>query len=120
MLWQVGAERGQHYPQQSISSAHQQLEKLELSTQDQALLRYCIQLTIHPAAMTRENIATLRSVDFNDREIHDIAMVVACFSFMNRLADGTGVTCLEKRKQFAITLLGEDAWNKHLTWGAEK
>ena len=85
---------------------------------DQAIVAFAIQLTIDPGAVRRDHHAPLRQVGLGDREIHDIVHVVACFSYMNRLADGTGVAVLEGERAFAVALLGQDAWDAHQAWAA--
>ena len=66
--------------------------------------------------MRSTHVEELRQQGHSEREIHDIVMVVACFSFMNRLADGTGVTVQEGRYDLARRLLGEEALRQHLAW----
>ena len=115
-MWSIGAEREDNSPPQIIAIANQELLQFDLLMKDQALLHYVISLTVSPTTMRQKHIIALQEAGYNDREIHDIVMIVSCFSFMNRLADGTGVTCLDKSRSFAVQLLGEDAWNAHLAW----
>ena len=115
-MWQTGELRSQFPPKETIRQAQKQLELLSLSEEDKAVLNYVLQLTIHPADMNSKNIESLRLMRFSDHEIHDIVLVISCFSFMNRLADGTGVRVLERRRKFAIALLGEECWKQHKRW----
>jgi len=55
-------------------------------------------------------------VGLDERAVYDVVMVVACFAFMNRLADGTGVTVQADRYDLARDLLGEAALAGHLRW----
>ena len=80
------------------------------------MLRYVMELTIAPTNMEKNHIEDVQRTGFDDREIHDIVMIVACFSFMNRLADGTGVACSPKQQEFATELLGCEAWEQHMRW----
>jgi len=57
-----------------------------------AMLRYVEQLTRSPADTESADIEALRSVGFSDRDILDIAEVTAYFAYVNRIADGLGVT----------------------------
>ena len=57
-----------------------------------AMLRYVEQLTRSPADIESTDIEALRSVGFSDRDILDIAEVTAYFAYVNRIADGLGVT----------------------------
>jgi alkylhydroperoxidase family enzyme len=92
------------------------LEELDLPTEDRAMLRYVVALTIDPGKMRAPEVKFLREAGFSERGIHDIVMVVSCFSFMNRLADGTGVTTQEGRYELARELLGDEALQEHLAW----
>ena len=96
--------------------AREVLDGLDLPAADRAMLRYVVALAIDPGKMRAEEVELLRAAGFSDREIHDIVMVVSCFSFMNRLADGTGVTTLEPRYELARELLGDEALEQHLAW----
>ena len=57
-----------------------------------AMLRYVEQLTRSPADIESADIEALRSVGFSDRDILDIAEVTAYFAYVNRIANGLGVT----------------------------
>ena len=56
------------------------------------MLDYAERLTRTPAETGPGDIETLRSVGFTDRDILDIAEVTAYFAYVNRIADGLGVT----------------------------
>ncbi len=56
------------------------------------MLAYAVKLTVTPAATTRADVAALRTVGFDDRDILDIAQVTAYYAYVNRIADGLGVT----------------------------
>ena len=60
------------------------------------MIDYALALTRTPQTVTAENVETLRAAGFDDRGIHDIALVTAYFAFVNRVADGLGVE-LEQR-----------------------
>ena len=84
--------------------------------QDAALIRYAADLALRSGEMTSQQVDTLRELGFSDREVHDIVMVSACFAFMNRLADGTGVALQADRYPLARELFGDHALTKHLRW----
>lgn len=56
------------------------------------MLDYADRLTRDPAAMGQSDIEALRAVGFSDRDVLDIAEVTAYFAYVNRIADGLGVT----------------------------
>lgn len=62
-----------------------------LAESDRVMLDYAVKLTHTPAAVTADDVATLRSAGFDDRAIHDICSITAYYAFVNRIADGLGV-----------------------------
>ena len=62
-----------------------------LSDADHELCLFAEKLTKSPAAMTEENIATLRSHGFCDAAIHDATQVISYFNYINRIADALNV-----------------------------
>lgn len=74
------------------------LAAIEMSWEDSGLvekrlsmLRYAVKLTNAPGDMVEADVTDLRSVGFSDRDILDIAEVVAYYAYVNRIADGLGV-----------------------------
>lgn len=63
-----------------------------LSTADRAMLDYVYKLTQTPAEVSRDDVQALHDAGFDDRAILDIAQITAYFAFVNRTADGLGVT----------------------------
>lgn len=63
-----------------------------LGTRRLAMLRYARKLTQLPQSMTEADVESLRSAGFTDIDILHIAEVVAYYAYVNRLADGLGVT----------------------------
>lgn len=66
-----------------------------LSPADRAMLDYASKLTRTPAAVSSDDVQVLRRAGFDDRTILDIAQITAYFAFVNRTADGLGVTLEE-------------------------
>ncbi|MBK7399580.1 MAG: peroxidase-related enzyme [Myxococcales bacterium] len=56
-----------------------------------AMIGYAVKLTRSPAAMREADVDALRLAGLDDRAVLDLAMVVAYFNFVNRLAHGLGV-----------------------------
>ena len=56
-----------------------------------AMIKYAIKLTKTPEEVTEEDIKSLRTVGFSDRDILDIALITSYFNFVNRIALGLGV-----------------------------
>ena len=56
------------------------------------MLTYSVKLTETPGDMTEADVISLRDAGFSDLDILDIAEVVAYFAYVNRIADGLGVT----------------------------
>lgn len=57
-----------------------------------AILRYAEKLTRQPEAMTRDDLTSLRASGLDDRAVLEVVEITAYFNFVNRLADGLGVT----------------------------
>ena len=56
------------------------------------MLSFALKLTNEPRNMEITDINKLRKVGFSDRYILDIVVVTAYYAYVNRLADGLGVT----------------------------
>ena len=56
------------------------------------MLGYVEKLTRCPQNMTEADVASLRDAGFTDRDILDICEVAAYYAYVNRIADGLGVT----------------------------
>tara|TARA_B100000959_G_C14825591_1_gene559672 strand:+ start:789 stop:992 length:204 start_codon:yes stop_codon:yes gene_type:complete len=56
------------------------------------MLSFAVKLTNEPRNMEITDINKLREVGFSDRDILDIVEVTAYYAYVNRLADGLGVT----------------------------
>ena len=91
---------------------------LPASDADRGLLRFVLQLALAPRTMDQSCVTALEAVGYDARGVHDVVHVVACFSYMNRLADGVGVTLLEGRRALATELFGADAVAAHERWGS--
>ncbi len=63
-----------------------------LSPARSAMLRYSVKLTHTPGDMIEADVIELRDAGFSDRDILDIAEVVGYYAYVNRIADGLGVT----------------------------
>jgi hypothetical protein len=85
---------------------------------DAEIAALTVRLALLPRSMTRERLAPLRDAGLDDRAIHDAVNVAACFSYMNRLADGLGVTLEPQKLEWSRFLMGEEATDAHLAWGA--
>jgi uncharacterized peroxidase-related enzyme len=63
-----------------------------LPAADRAMVDYVAKLTLTPAAVTQDDVQTLREAGFDDRAILDMAQITSYFAFVNRMADGLGVS----------------------------
>jgi uncharacterized peroxidase-related enzyme len=57
-----------------------------------AMLAYAVKLTDTPAEMTEADVISLRDAGYSDRDILDINEVVSYYAYVNRIADGLGVS----------------------------
>jgi uncharacterized peroxidase-related enzyme len=63
-----------------------------VSPKRKAMLSYSEKLTLRPWDVTETDVAMLREEGFTDRDILDIAEVVGYYAYVNRIADGLGVS----------------------------
>ena len=56
-----------------------------------SMLAYVEKLTARPQDIATEDVDSLRSAGFTDRDIHDICEVAAYYAYVNRISDGLGV-----------------------------
>ncbi len=63
-----------------------------LSDADKVMLDYVAKLTRTPWDMLENDVEALRAAGFDDRAILDIAQVTAYYAYVNRIADGLGVS----------------------------
>ncbi len=71
----------------------------DLTPSQRAMLDYAAKLTRAPWDMEEGDVTLLREHGFSDRAILDINQIVAYFAYVNRIADGLGVSL-------------EDFWNE--------
>ena len=64
----------------------------ELDDRRVAMLRFADVLTRPPGSMSSDDVESLRSAGFTDRDALDIVEVVAYYAYANRIADGLGIT----------------------------
>lgn len=74
----------------------QQLEtdytRAALDPADRAMLDYAAKLTVTPTAVQEADVQHLRVLGFSDRAILDIVQITAYYAYVNRIADGLGVS----------------------------
>lgn len=63
-----------------------------LSGKEKLMLGYARKLTGKPSSIEKADVERLREAGFSDRDIFDINQVTAYFNYVNRIADGLGVT----------------------------
>lgn len=56
------------------------------------MLDYAAKLTRMPGDMVESDVAALSAKGFSDRAILDIAQVTAYYAYVNRIADGLGLS----------------------------
>ena len=67
----------------------------QLSPAHRAMLDYAYKLTMTPWEMVKTDVQTLRDHGFSDRAILDINQITAYYAYVNRIADGLGVSLEE-------------------------
>ena len=66
-----------------------------LSAADRAMLDYAVKLTRTPSQMVEADVEALRGAGFGDRAILDIVQITAYYAYVNRIADGLGISMEE-------------------------
>jgi uncharacterized peroxidase-related enzyme len=64
----------------------------DLDPANRAMLDYVAKLTLTPYEMLPADVENLRAAGFSDRAILDIAQITAYYAYVNRIADGLGVS----------------------------
>lgn len=67
-----------------------------VAPEEKALMDFAVKLTRESSACTEADVARLRDAGWSDRAILDVTLVAAYFNFVNRIANGLGVS-LEAR-----------------------
>ena len=62
-----------------------------LAQADHALCAFAEKLTLHPARMAEADVAALRSLGFEDADIHHAIQIASYFNYINRIADAVHV-----------------------------
>lgn len=63
----------------------------ELPARERVLVDWALKLTRSPDAMRAADLEPVRAAGLDDRGILDLAMIVAYYAYVNRLASGLGV-----------------------------
>jgi uncharacterized peroxidase-related enzyme len=80
----------------------------DVSRELAALLAYAEKLTREPEAMEEADVRALREVGWSDEAILHACEVVAYFNFVNRTADGLGVSLEERWNHPLVPLADRD------------
>ena len=56
------------------------------------MLEYAAKLTLRPSEISKDDLQDLRAVRFSDGDILAIAEVASYYAYVNRIADGLGVS----------------------------
>ena len=80
------------HEEELLASLESDWRNADVSDKQRAMLNYSFKLTATPWDMEQSDVENLRQVGFSDRDILDIAEVVAYYAYANRIADGLGVS----------------------------
>ncbi len=62
---------------------------------DQAILEFAVKLTRAPSSMQEQDLVALRDTGLSEQAILHVVEIIAYFNFVNRLAEGLGVSLEE-------------------------
>jgi uncharacterized peroxidase-related enzyme len=85
------ALRSESKDDQLVEGVKQDYTRLDLSAAERAMLDYAVKLTVAPSSVSEDDIKTLRSQGFSDRDILDIVYVICLYNFNDRMADAMGI-----------------------------
>ncbi len=125
-LWDAGVACDSLAPAQAVARARQDIDDPErmpgLDAADRAVITYVATLTLRPHATTRDQAEALlrTTAGLDDAGIVDVVQVAACFAYMNRLADGTGVLTMPSHAEREAMLFSDDEIAAHKAWGARR
>jgi uncharacterized peroxidase-related enzyme len=74
-----------------VAQLREDYTKAPLSKQERAMVDYVVKLTKDATKCSRDDMARLREVGFDDRGILQITMIASWFNYINRMADALGV-----------------------------
>jgi len=63
----------------------------DITDLEKAMLTFAEKITVSPASIREDDVATLRRNGLDDKVIHDLVQVAAYYAYVNRLADALGV-----------------------------
>ena len=75
-----------------VAALQQDYRSADISTRQRAMLDYADKLTRDPGALRAADMQALRTAGLDDRSILDLNQTVSYFAYVNRVADGLGVT----------------------------
>jgi len=122
-LLDAGDEAAERSLAGAVAHVHDTLDTLLVRApsfaEHRALIRFVTRLTLAPRQSREANIQELRAAGYSDREVHDVVNVACCFAYMNRLADGLGVTDPGSADgPWALELMGAERCAAHRAWAA--
>lgn len=78
-----------------MKAVAEDFQKADISKAEKVMLYYAKKLTEDGKSIMGRDVQALYKAGFTDRDIFDINQVTAYFNYVNRIADGLGVS-LEK------------------------
>ena len=74
-----------------MSALQEDYRTAPITEQERVMLDYVSQLTRDATRISREDLARLREVGFDDKGILQITLIASWFNYINRVADALGV-----------------------------
>lgn len=75
-----------------VESIKKDYTQVDLPPAERTMLDYAVKLTVAPSTASEDDVKTLRSHGFADRDILDIVYVICLYNFNDRMADATGIS----------------------------
>ena len=75
-----------------VKALQEDFRTAPISEQDRVMLNYVAQLTRDATRISQQDHERMRSLGFDDRAILQITLIASWFNYINRVADGLGVS----------------------------
>ena len=75
-----------------VAAVSRDFRTASLTERERAICSYAEKLTQTPWEMVRPDLEPMRTAGLSDRDILDVNLITSYFAYVNRLADGLGIS----------------------------
>lgn len=70
-----------------------------LSDREKSIVQYVLKITKTPSEMTKDDVDKLKNAGLSEAAVLNLVLVAGYFAFVNRLADGLGISLEDYRER---------------------